>query len=619
MSLLSMQRRQARSKAGKWETQVRMSVQDFSFDDLSFPGLRGNVSALRASADLPRQTGHLHLHVQQPRYQAFKGESFHAEATLADGVARLQDTQLVQAGSTFDIDGEYHIGSFERTLQGLGLKQPAAGSAAAAASEPEFSERAAQGAAADSDTGQTRGVELAANSALLLSGDVRRATELAQPAGPAEGAPASQPDDQVAPDAAWQAAPANAQQSAAPEQQAAHAGTAVSGNAERPAAQQMPPQQLLGSVQFAETRRMGLLRRPRSTAPNLVKVPSPAGLRVATVQASDAAADAVQHANASPQEGMLPPLQQAAAAVAAGAEQSSAAAAGVPEAGSAPPEVARVHAQQACKLSERARNAALTAHKGAQAAAQPALSGASQQQPQQQFERALQHQALQAAATEPAVAAQQPESERDDSWWLRLRADAQLQDLLPAMDMPQQSSIASHPLTDAGEADSAAPTPRRAASAKLPPSSVDGFAGAQAPQRPAAFGSSLDFGSDGLSIEYDAMQDPAAAEFDRLEARMHGAAWSVGDKAVRAAQAQVPAPPQSQRMPALADATGSLKGEVTAQGGSAGTASMDFDVGGLEWVWGPVKIDSMALKGRMDEQAGMQLERCEVKVCLASS
>ena len=202
----------------------------------------------------------------------------------------------------------------------------------------------------------------------------------------------------------------------------------------------------------------------------------------------------------------------------------------------------------------------------------------------------------------PAAAgkAEEPPQQASDSWWLRIRSDAELQDILPAVEALQRAGRR--------------PTQRTAPAAAV--ESRGGLAAtdaAPAPAEPVAdIDAHVDFGSRELEMGY---QQPDAAESFAadLQRELQDSTWCLGQAPLpRAAPAA--SEPDGAKMPALSSATGRFRSDVTALGGADGATQVKLNVQGGDWAWGPICVDRLKLVGTLDEAAGLHVQDLNVQV-----
>ena len=81
------------------------------------------------------------------------------------------------------------------------------------------------------------------------------------------------------------------------------------------------------------------------------------------------------------------------------------------------------------------------------------------------------------------------------------------------------------------------------------------------------------------------------------------------------------------QLPGLQDLRGAWRGKVEMKGGGAETpfpgtpanpntnqvSSVDFDVAGIDWSWGPYQVQSLEAQGNVDAVEGLQLRRVELR------
>ena len=461
--------------------------------------------------------------------------SFHAEIELADGLARLVNTTLKQAGSSYDIDGEYQVGDIADVMHSM-----------------------------------------------------QRQSRDSAPESPAE-AEAEQGDESEG-----NAEGESEQQQGALQRHAAAIGTmplphaAATGTADGTGgAQAALPAIAREQFQLAPKRRWWALGRGRRRS-RLPQLPT----RQAQPEQHAAPADADQSDDAAKLQ-----VHSAQAAVAGEASDGTAVQQSSTEdtqQAVALPNVLRRPSRMSADAAERAQLDAAQTHD-----AQSAEAGAAAEQLQLQTE----------AVQEPTTG----------SWWLRLRATAQLADIVPAVQLSQQQQAKQAKRAPPVAASASAQTDAPSTSAQ------QSIAGQAKPRRrgsadDAELGSTLeaplDFGSQELAMGYDASSGRSADGFSEFERRVQECAWFAGEPATNAGAA---APSSAvaahkQRLPALATLTGSLQGEVTASGGPDGAARVELDMSGAAWDWGPIHVQDLALVGHIDGDTGLQLEKCQVKV-----
>jgi hypothetical protein len=517
--------------------QLQIRVSDFSFDDVNVVGVRGTVTSLRVSADLAAQTAAMELDVKHPQYQGVSADSFHAEARLADGVARLENTKLAQAGSRYDLDGEYCVGDLEALLQGLQGQGTAA----------QTAEGGAEAVPAASAVG-----ELAAES----GEDEASVSEEEAQRGQVALHAAQLPVDPLV----------------------------LAAYAEALDAEQAEPLRGEWNVQLAEKRRWWSLRRGRTGPPQLPKVPMRVHLQHGgddTTQLGERAAEASVE-----QQADEPVTDEATP----GAHRSSKA----PDTAAADEEesTSTGHVPALLKRPSRLSEGAVRAARDADLAVQQA----SEAHPSKEQESEAQQGAPETGLVAPSASEQ--------TWWLRLRTDAQLQDLMPALRLSQKSASIPAPASDAERGHrSEGPAQRASTGTADLSASID-----------SSLDEPVDFGSQELAMGYAAGAVAAADGFADFERSVQDCAWFVGEPAGPSPAASGGAPGHPERLPALSTLTGRLQGEVTASGGADGAARIQMDVSGTGWSWGPIEVQDLALVGQIDGDTGLQLEKCEVHV-----
>lgn len=216
----------------------------------------------------------------------------------------------------------------------------------------------------------------------------------------------------------------------------------------------------------------------------------------------------------------------------------------------------------------------------------------------------------------------------DATWWVKVSADAQLQDILPAAEiLRRQSGRAQSAAVSTGAPGADA---RGDSTLQAPLDEIMGFQGVlgddeEGLQR-GGFAGEFAARADSIRAEFARMVDdelgsdsaavrPPEPEEASLAKRIADRSWVIGD-ACMADPARGPGAAKggSTGLPGVSAITGRVRGAVEARGGGAGATSVKLGLRGSEWLWGPVLLDEVVVDSSLDGQKGLVVEQFDVKV-----
>lgn len=222
-------------------------------------------------------------------------------------------------------------------------------------------------------------------------------------------------------------------------------------------------------------------------------------------------------------------------------------------------------------------------------------------------------------------------ADSDATWWIKVSADAQLQDILPAAEiMRRQSARAS----SAAAATGVSSTDSSGNALQQPLDEIMGFQGVLGEDEDGlqrgGFAGEFAARADSIRAEFARMVDdelgsdsagrPPQPEEAYLAKRIAEKSWFIGDScgvdmhAGRGGGATKGGDAYATGLPGLSAITGRVRGAVEACGGGAGATSVKIGLRGSEWLWGPVLLDEVVVDSSLDGKKGLVVEQFDVKV-----
>lgn len=650
--------------------QATFSVKDLKLDDLGSAGIRGHVTAACLSANLQDESGSVLFDIISPSFGKFDSEHLHVEAHARDGTARLLNTKLQQAGSSYEMEGEYQYGTFQSLLRQMATKR-ATGTPHAAVEVVDASRRTDPTSEA-SDSTHKRGAAIAMDQLSTEAGKgMRHAynTPDKTEAASSEATAAQRPHA-----AGWDVGFGGAGNMPRKERDIPEADSAVDPT-DIVGREKLCPQ----GVNDFEPRKGGRYLHDRAdvgdagpqqegTAIAVRKADAHAGpeervgvgegeekmlassnLAAATPAAEEAAGPgaeiAVEGRDHLAQRSNSSGLGQSrdsgtggSSAVAAGEGQElGVAGCGALAEASAPEGLTNSGVENsAAEATVADRNAVESAARRPwwrlrwlrvprisvpwRRGTTNASSNLTTTAPVQ---TSLPSSGLLAVGfdgpdvdsapvtpgtvegeegivdegdrMESSSQAKEGEGEKTTqmTWWLQVRADAQLQEIVPA--------VAAQGSTPQAQGNAA-----NAALARGEEVEEDGAA--------SVLQEGLRFSGQDLDMSYEGEGHDRSADYMEFERALRRGAWVAGQPQVAVTTSDSSLAGQPQRLPGLESLTGNVKGVLVASGGPKGASSVHIDMKGERWQWGPILMQSLDISGTLDEEAGLQLERLYAEV-----